>query len=581
MKIFRHFSVLSFALLMSSLAFAAVDQTALKESMMRDLDTIRGVFQVQYAPTSWKSQFSGWSVDAEIDKAKDQIKNTANITVKDFQKILTQFFLSMKDYHVSISYFSTEAASLPLTIKGAEGRYFLAYIDRTKLTEAAFPFAIGDEVIAFDNKPVADEIAKLLKVVGHNVSETDNELAMLNLTKRSASRGYDVPQGPVNLSIKSKAMNKIYTYQLMWTYTPEKISPLGLGTIKTVAQTVLREGRSTTNTSVRSKVLAALNAQMLSPYAEENPEAAAKENPFNLGSRKSFIPRLGSKIWESQADDIFDAYIFKNEKNQLIGYLRIPSYTPDDADDAIAELKKIVARFELNTEGMVIDQVNNPGGSVFYLYALAGLLSDQALRTPQHRMTINQSQVFNAATTLPELEKVTNDDEAKKALGESLSGYETSYQVAQFLIRYFRFLTNEWNAGRTITEPSYIAGVDQINPNLIRYTKPILLITNPLDFSGGDFFPAIMQDNKRVTVFGARTAGAGGYVLSVNYPNQFGIQGFRLTGSIAERLSMNPIENLGVTPDKGFDYSLTASDYENNFADYVKAILGAVAKITN
>ena len=69
---------------------------------------------------------------------------------------------------------------------------------------------------------------------------------------------------------------------------------------------------------------------------------------------------------------------------------------------------------------------------------------------------------------------------------------------------------------------------------------------------------------------GSRTAGAGGYVKEIKIPNSVGVKAFRTTASIAERLSGNPIENLGVTPDVTYEH--TVDDLQSNYAPYVKAI---------
>ncbi|MCR4295307.1 MAG: S41 family peptidase, partial [Elusimicrobia bacterium] len=123
---------------------------------------------------------------------------------------------------------------------------------------------------------------------------------------------------------------------------------------------------------------------------------------------------------------------------------------------------------------------------------------------------------------------------------------------------------------------THVSGVDDIDPAPKaeeRYTKPILLLTNALDFSGGDFFPAILQDNQRATILGVRTAGAGGIVRSFSV-NQFGIDRLSATTSLAERPNGKPIENLGVTPE--IPYEITARDLRTGFAEYRWKILKAL-----
>jgi C-terminal processing protease CtpA/Prc len=247
-----------------------------------------------------------------------------------------------------------------------------------------------------------------------------------------------------------------------------------------------------------------------------------------------------------------------------------------DTDKAVAEFAAIMKRFEENTDAMVIDQVNNPGGSIFYLYALASMLTDQPLKNTRHHMAITQAEVKDAQDLIVKLADVKTDEDAQKALGGKTSdGYPVTFQQAIFSRNYANFIVSEWQAGHHLTSPYWIGGVDQINPAAVHYTKPILLLTNHLDFSGGDFFPSVLQDNNRVHIMGGRTAGAGGYVDRVEFRNNIGIAAITVTESIAERANGNPIENLGCTPD--MPYEMTAQDRQQNYAPYKAAILNALS----
>jgi C-terminal processing protease CtpA/Prc len=239
----------------------------------------------------------------------------------------------------------------------------------------------------------------------------------------------------------------------------------------------------------------------------------------------------------------------------------------------VAAFAKVIEKFQKTTSALVIDQVNNPGGSVFYLYTLASMLSDQPLTTPLHEMSLVQADILDAVQFLDKLKDVNDDESARKIIGANIGGYPISYEVAVFARDFFHFVMDEWKADRRLTQPHWLYGVQKINPAPIHYTKPILLLTNALDFSGGDFFPAILQDNKRVTILGTRTAGAGGYVNDVQYPNDLGIASFRVTESIAKRVDDNPIENLGVKPD--VDYQMVEADLTDNYSSYLKSIQSA------
>lgn len=554
-----------------SLGYAATGDSDCKERMIRDLDFIRNTFETRYAPARWKKQYAGWDLTTEVERAKQEVLRTKNLTVKKYQRILQKLFNGTKDYHVGVYFYSTESALLPFRIAGADGHYFITGIDRDKLPERSFPFETGDELLLFGGRPVQEVIDEVKRTeLGDANSSTDQIFAEIFLTMRVGMLGHHVPRGPLALTLKSRKTGKVSCQQIIWDYAPESIrEPV----LRSLAATSEREADGITQIPLLKK-------KMMTPLVRHlaqlnSPQLHKEQNA--IGGRESFIPPLGRVTWEASSDQPFHAYIFKHPQNgKSIGYVRIPHYTGGavEANDFGA----IIAHLERRTEALVIDQVNNPGGSVFYLYALASMLTDEPLATPRHCMSVTQEDVFGALDAQQHLERVQSDDDARKILGETLEGYPIDYQVSRFMLDFFRFVVEEWNAGHAITSPCYLYGVDFVNPHPdVRYTKPILFLINSLDISGGDFLPAILQDNKRVTLFGSRTAGAGGYVDGCRYPNPFGVAMITYTSSIAERLDANPIENLGVTPD--IPYEITQKDLQENYVKYVQAVLNAVEGI--
>jgi C-terminal processing protease CtpA/Prc len=555
------------SLLSLTLTAEAQIESALKTKLISEMDYIGNIYERGYGPKVWKEKHIQWNLSQELDKAKKGISDAQS--VQEYRKAAAGFFISMEDYHVSYGFYSTERAFLPLLLKTVQGKTIIVDIDRKQLSETSFPYQVGDEITAMDAQSIVDLKKELTQDMKTTAPLTDSALGDLMLTARSARRNLVVPRNTVTLSLIRAGEAQVRSHQINWAYTPEKLP----GYSKLPTENPFFEKLNLGPFGVKKPAFDFSKANMLTPILSSIVQSAGlQDSAFEIGAKKSFLPDLGSRIWETDASNTFDAYIYQNEKNQLIGVIRIPSYTPSaGGPKAAAEFGEILKKMQKLTSGLVIDQVNNPGGSVFYLYSLVSMLTDQAFSTPKHRMALNPDQVKGCHDYYGEFEKIHNDDEAKKAFGESIDGYPTSYSVALAAKNYCDFIIEQYALGKKISDPFYIFGVDKINPSpVVQYTKPIVILVNELDFSGGDFFPATLQDNKRVTIIGTRTAGAGGYVEAFNISNLLGLEYFTMTGSLAERVDKNPIENLGVVPDVPLDFTL--EDFRGGFKAYLTQV---------
>lgn len=559
------------AVMLVSLSFTGFADTTLKRRMLSDLDFIQSVFEVKYAPLTWKGEYASFNLNSECARIRAEIEAHPNMSLKQYQILLKELFNATKDYHVGITFYSTEEAALPFTIRGTPShRYFVVFADKKNLPSNV-RLDVGDELLSFGGRPVHDVVSELKEAeLGDNTPETDQALAERLLTHRMGDRGHVVPQGDVRVSVKKRS-GAIETYTMRWNYYPEKIRDTGrLGAVTMAVNAAEPKGEFAGD--LKDHPL--LNKMMVtSHYLPFTNKRTDIDNPHELGAKNGFLPLLGKKLWKSSSESTFDAYIFQNASGKKVGYVRIPNYFGDEEE--VADFAEIIALFEARTDALVIDQLNNPGGSLFYLYALASHLTDRKLTPPKHRIALTQQEVAMAVTLLPILDLVNDESTAQELFGETLGGYPISYGFIVRLREFFHFIINEWDQGIVYTRPTNVFGFEQIEPDaLVTYTKPILLLVNSLDFSGGDFFPAILQDNKRARILGTRTAGAGGFVFSNHFPNHTGIHEFHLTGSLAERLNNKPLENLGVVPD--VYCPLTERDFQENYVNYVNTVLGEV-----
>lgn len=535
-------------------------QQQLRQLLLSDLDSLRNIFAARYAPAGWKGDLNGWSLDAEIEKAKAEVNAMPVPSVKEYQKIVARLFASTQDYHVSVSFLSTEMARLPLSITESGGKYYIAGVNRKALPETVFPFKTGDEITSFGGKDINAAIDEFLAEANmHNVPGTDRGIAAMRLTTRAGQRGNDVPQGPVALGIKPAGAAEPVLYNLAWAYTPELIAPQNF-----VAK---RAGG------------ARLPLDWLSVVYSDFGQDAGLAAGYGIGDPEGFLPDLGEKVWQAPASSLFRAYIYKNPADgRRTAYVRIPTYMVDKPADLARDFSLLAAEFERGADALVIDQLNNPGGIVAYMYSLLSMLTDRPLTLPKQRIALTPEDVGQAISFLMSTEGARTDDDARRLMGGAdLAGYPVTLDFLNGFRAMNAALVKQWGEGKRLTDPLATFGLESVQPAYgPRFTKPVLVLINELDISCGDFFPAILQDNKRATLFGARTSGAGGAVRDFQYQNSLlGVGGYKLTGTIAIRPGGRPIESLGVTPD--IPYAVQPGDIQQGFRAYIAAVNAAAA----
>jgi hypothetical protein len=269
--------------------------------------------------------------------------------------------------------------------------------------------------------------------------------------------------------------------------------------------------------------------------------------------------------------------------NKLIGFIRIPSFAPFSEDNAVSQFQAEASFFQANTDGLVIDIMNNGGGDICYTNLLLQSVIPQTFQPLRAQIRATEVWIQDLEISLIDAEFFGSSQETINVLADALE------QIQQALAQK-RGLTPPLDvfgpAGCFLTGGAQYPPATDADGNNIAYTKPIVVLTNNFTLSAAELFGATLQDAKRVTVYGTRSDGGGGNVVGYNStPYSEGFS--RVTQSLAVRNhdvstpsfpSAPYLENIGVYPDVQADYQIRDNLF-NGGATFVHGFSNLIHKL--
>lgn len=246
------------------------------------------------------------------------------------------------------------------------------------------------------------------------------------------------------------------------------------------------------------------------------------------------IPAYVSRTEETKADGA------KTGKFKSVGYVYIESFSMPPG--AAAEFKSTILKFrDLGVKDLVIDLIDNGGGSLLFGMELAQALTSKKVIMPEIQFRLSDSWL--------------DDFERQSLMADTDSEQETYRRIYQALLEDRE---SGLRMSRRFNIESLVSYPYPVNSDLVDHDMNIVLMVNEMCASMCDIFSGIIQDNTMGRVVGAKTMGAGGnVVMHFAAPNsQMFIQ---TTESLILRKDGTYVENNGIDPDVVIAVNETAS----------------------
>jgi hypothetical protein len=530
------------------------------EQKVADFRHLAGLYAKQYAPYEWKLAVERFDL-LDLGGWLDRVRATRNDL--DFYDLMIEYVARLNDAHDVYTLPSNFSATLGFTVDIYDGKVLIDSINPTRLPASEYPFQIGDELVSVDGRDVESLIAELSKYsVAANPRSTRRSAAG-RITTRSQNR---IPRaievGDRAEAVIRRAGGDLETYSLPWIKT-------GL------AMTMVGPAPTPQNRRMTADA-ASVVPDYLAPLVElQNCELPEKAAVLGQGSRipifampAEFHERLGRSPSDAFFSGTFQAQGFR------IGLIRIPNYSPADAAAALAQFRREMAHFQQHTDGLIVDQMRNPGGGVAYTNSLLQYLMPFPFRALGFEIRATSNWVTRFSSAL----------ESARSRGAEPWIVRLYEAILQDVVA-----ANRENRGRTGPLPLDDVSLERepardAGGALLAYTKPLMVLADEFSASGGDAFPATIQDNRRGPIFGMRTMGAGGSVVTLGV-GSYSEGSAGMTQTLMNRkypiaTSEYPaapyVENIGVRPDIEADY-MTRDNLLNGGRAFVQAFTEAMA----
>ena len=119
---------------------------------LEDFHSLTAQLRSGYGPLEYKRDVMGINLSAVEGLYEDKIKATT--TNAAYYYTLVKFVAEFRDGHFGLRIPTTHRSTLPFMAELVDGKVLIDTIDRDKLSEADFPFQRGDEITAFNGRPI-------------------------------------------------------------------------------------------------------------------------------------------------------------------------------------------------------------------------------------------------------------------------------------------------------------------------------------------------------------------------------------------------------------------------------------------
>lgn len=556
-------------------------RTLSAEEKVADLYWIYSQFGENYAPLELKQKLHGFDYERLKTEYVDAAKATK--TNDEFYQLMMRFVAEFKDAHTSAVLTN---ASLPNRAQTAflgfsgirHGDVLLVKkLLPTISKDSPYPIKAGDQISRIDGLSLKDAIQRdlvPLRDLGNpeaNVTFHMNKL----FTRVSTVNGLpakteavltvirDDKEFEVTLPWVMKDLVQFQSEQEKATEDSKKAENFLMVTDDASRSTLFKfnfvgfDGRIEMPFLQLQKVASGLRKRFSDGFrfidnfsswelaAESGTESSEAKTPMESLKERRSVPASavyldGSKTYPAYVvpRKVIGANGKETGEKKLVGYVLIDTFSPAGPEnDVIEEFKTTLSSMQsLGVQHLVIDTLNNGGGSLTLGMKLAQLLSPRKIEMPKIQFRLSDSWLDQFET-------------------ESLNGASDSER--EYSRRLLAELLVQKKAGSRLSMP-YSSEV--LAPFTIRENKDleqnfkVVLLVNEMCASMCDIFAGILQDNKMARIVGSRTMGAGGNVVSHNQtPNSH--LDLRQTESLMVRRNPNAdqdlsyIENFGITPD--------------------------------
>jgi hypothetical protein len=590
--------------------------------------------QNYYGPKELKTKTIGFNWQKETQRLYRDLKEIKTDQEMVFR--LTTFLRSLNDAHVSAELPSTLRWRIPMQVsytpatKDRQARYTLNYIEREKaqtLVRGGELPPLEAELVSVDGIPVAEfqknspyfnssgneltnrglfgtQIFRMseksgipLSMMTKNVRrfEFQWQAADGTLVRKSVDLQYEVSgQGLINLATVLPAAEPSLADLLLKLKpkpapapAPEPTQAQGVGRLYSKIDALFSTRSRFEAEGSASGSSSATKAQAAEGYKIE---IGQRLPVFHSQLPKDFteiaIPKSMEGIFKSE--HIFAGTFMRNGKR--VGLLRIPTYGVNNVELAGPVIQHFVRQLEMKSDYLILDQMNNPGGSVTYsdmwIKALVGKINPSKhmqfrVRPTDHFMQ-NFAEIYTEMNTLTKVLPAEVRNPLLNEVREQFERVHLAYRAGESLSQPISLLPflRSIELVQTLAKglnPQKDLFADQPTHDLKRsavYTKPILMLINHFDFSGGDATPASLADHGRVVLLGTRTAGAGGTVERFSLRLLATEFIYHLTTSLMYRpaLPEQPyVENYGVK--EHIKLEPTPRDYATGFGGYWERVL--------